>query len=66
MNFDLLIEGATLIPAAFEAPIADAAIGITGGRFAFIGPRAALPAGSTATQRLALGDGARWRCTETG
>lgn len=50
--FDLLVEGCTLVPGAFEAPISDAAIGITGGRFAFIGPARDLPPGSTAAERL--------------
>jgi len=53
-NFDLLIEGCILIPAAHEAPILDAAIGITGGRFAFVGRAADLPAASTATEWLRL------------
>lgn len=50
--FDLLVEGCTLVPAAFEAPLADAAIGISGGRFAFVGPARDLPAGATARTRL--------------
>jgi 5-methylthioadenosine/S-adenosylhomocysteine deaminase len=54
--FDLLIEGCTLIPAAFDPPITDAAIGIRGGRFAYIGPRLALPPGTTAAERLRAED----------
>jgi 5-methylthioadenosine/S-adenosylhomocysteine deaminase len=52
MIYDLLIEGCTLIPEAFTAPINDAAIGIVGGRFAFVGPRRDLLPGTTATERL--------------
>lgn len=54
MTYDLLIEGATVLPSAFAAPIEDAAIGISGGRFAFVGRRAALPADVQAKQRLRL------------
>ncbi|MBX9698287.1 MAG: amidohydrolase family protein [Acetobacteraceae bacterium] len=50
--FDLLVEGCTLIPAGFDPPVQDAAIGIRGGRFAFVGPRRDLPPGATATERL--------------
>jgi len=50
--FDLLVEGCTLLPAAFEAPITDAAIGVTAGRFAFVGPARDLPPGSTAAVQL--------------
>jgi 5-methylthioadenosine/S-adenosylhomocysteine deaminase len=54
--FDLLIEGGTLLPHAFAEPIADAALGITEGRFAYVGPRAGLPADATAARRVTLGD----------
>ncbi len=50
--FDLLVEGCTLIPAAFAPPVPDAAIGIRGGRFVFVGPRRDLPAGARAAQRI--------------
>ncbi len=50
-HFDLLIEGVTLIPSAFEPPMTDATLGITAGRFAHVGP--ALP-GATATRHLRL------------
>ncbi|MCU0944576.1 MAG: amidohydrolase family protein [Rubritepida sp.] len=53
---DLLIEGGTLLPHAFAEPIPDAAIGIQGGRFAYAGPRAGLPPGTTAARRIALRD----------
>lgn len=52
--FDLLIEGITLIPDAFAEPIEAAALGITGGRFVFVGRAADLPAGATALRRLRL------------
>lgn len=45
---DLLIEGVTLIPSAFEAPVTDARIAITDGRFVVAEP------GMTATRRLNL------------
>ena len=54
MIFDLLIEGATVLPSAFAAPIEDAAIGSVGGRFAFVGRRADLPPDVQAKQRLTL------------
>lgn len=54
MNYDLVVEGITLIPHAFAAPIEKAALGISGGRFAFIGAAADLPPGATATKRLLL------------
>jgi len=54
MTYDLLIEGATVLPSAFAAAIDDAAIGIAGGRFAFVGRRGALPADMQAKQRLRL------------
>lgn len=50
--FDLLVEGCTLVPAAFEAPITDAAIGVTAGRFVFVGRARDLPPGSAAAERL--------------
>lgn len=50
-RFDLLVEGVTLIPSAFEPPVTNASIGITGGRFAHVGP--ALP-GATAARHLRL------------
>lgn len=50
--FDLLVEGCTLIPAAFSSPISDAAIGITDGRFVFVGATKDLPQGTSAKQRL--------------
>ncbi|MBY0336360.1 MAG: amidohydrolase family protein [Acetobacteraceae bacterium] len=37
MEFDLLIEGVTLIPSAFEPPMTDACVGITEGRFTHVG-----------------------------
>ncbi len=49
---DLLVEGCTLLPAAFEAPIADAAIGVLDGRFVFVGAARDLPPGTTTKQRL--------------
>ena len=52
MTYDLLVTGCTLLPDAFAAPSADAAIGIVGGRFAFVGPRSALPPGATAKETL--------------
>ena len=54
MMFDLLIEGCTLISHAFAPPVENAAIGITGGRFAFAGRAADLPAGTQATRRITL------------
>jgi 5-methylthioadenosine/S-adenosylhomocysteine deaminase len=45
---DLLIEGVTLIPSAFEAPVMDARIAITDGRFVAPTP------GMMATRRLNL------------
>lgn len=54
--FDLLIEGGALLPHAFAEPITDAALGIKDGRFAYVGPRAGLPPGATATRRVRLGD----------
>lgn len=54
MMFDLLIDGCTLIPRAFADPIADAAVGMIGGRFVFAGRRADLPADVEATRRLSL------------
>ena len=54
MSFDLLIEGIALIPDAFAAPIANAALGIAGGRFVFVGAASDLPPGATATRRLVL------------
>lgn len=45
---DLLIEGVTLIPSAFEAPIPEARIAIAAGRFVPAGPA------MTATRRLNL------------
>ena len=54
--FDLLIEGGTLLPHAFAEPIADAALGITDGRFAYVGSRTGLPAGASATRRVTLRD----------
>jgi 5-methylthioadenosine/S-adenosylhomocysteine deaminase len=51
MEFDLLIEGVTLVPSAFEPPMTDAAIGIRDGRFAHVG--GALP-GAVAAKRLRL------------
>lgn len=52
MTYDLLVTGCTLIAEAFAPPVEDAAIGISGGRFAFVGPRSALPVGATATETL--------------
>ncbi len=54
MTFDLLIEGCTLIRRAFEPPVEDAAIGVKNGRFAFAGPRTALPPDVAATRRIVL------------
>lgn len=54
--FDLLIDGCTLIPRAFAEPIADAAIGVKDGRFAFVGRRADLPSGAVAARRILLRD----------
>ena len=55
MNLDLLVTGATALtcdPA--DRVIDDAAIGIAGGRLAYVGPRGGLPAGTTAARTLAL------------
>jgi 5-methylthioadenosine/S-adenosylhomocysteine deaminase len=54
--FDLLIEGGTLLPHAFAAPIPDAAVAVTAGRITYAGPRAGLPAGATAARRIVLRD----------
>jgi 5-methylthioadenosine/S-adenosylhomocysteine deaminase len=54
--YDLLIEGGTLLPHAFAEPVADAAVGISGGRIAYAGPRASLPADASATRHIALRD----------
>ncbi|MDB5413095.1 MAG: hydrolase [Rubritepida sp.] len=54
MNYDLLIEGITLIPHAFVAPIEHAALGIAGGRFTFVGRASDLPKDATATRRMKL------------
>jgi len=53
-RYDLLVERATLIPAAFDAPVEDAAVGVVAGRFAFVGRRADLPPGATAARTLSL------------
>ncbi|MBM3508129.1 MAG: amidohydrolase family protein [Alphaproteobacteria bacterium] len=55
MNLDLLVTGATALtcdPA--DSVIDDAALGIAGGRLAYVGPRRGLPAGTTAESTLAL------------
>ena len=55
MNLDLLVTGATALtcdPA--DRVIDDAAIGIAGGRLAYVGPRSGLPAGATAARTLDL------------
>lgn len=54
MMFDLVIEGMTLIPCAFAAPIANAALGIQDGRFTFVGAASELPREATATRRITL------------
>ncbi len=51
-RYDLLVQGCTVIPEAFLAPIEDAAIGITGNRFAFVGAAKDLPAGASAVETL--------------
>lgn len=51
-RFDLVIEGVTLIPASFAAPIENAVIGIAGNRFVHVGT--SLPEGATAARRLSL------------
>lgn len=56
MMFDLLVEGVTLIPRAFAAPIARAALGIKDGRFAFVGAAAGLPQDARAKRRMVLAD----------
>ena len=50
--YDVLVEGCTLIPSAFTPPISNAAIGITNGRFVFVGQHQDLPQGAGAKQRL--------------
>jgi 5-methylthioadenosine/S-adenosylhomocysteine deaminase len=51
--FDLLVTGAALVSGEAGAGVVeDAAIGITDGRFTFVGPRSALPAGAAAAARL--------------
>jgi len=54
-TLDLLITGATVVTVDdASSVIEDAAIGIAAGRFAWVGPAAALPPGARAAKRLAL------------
>ena len=54
-SFDLLLTDLTIITVdAAMTVIKDGAIGIIGGRLAWIGPQASLPDGTTALRRLAL------------
>lgn len=53
MNYDLLLKGATLLTCdAADRVIKDGAIGIVGGRLAFVGPASELPAEAAATRVL--------------
>ena len=53
--FDLLLTGATVATVdAADTVIDDAAIGVAGGRIAWVGPASALPAGVRATRTVAL------------
>jgi 5-methylthioadenosine/S-adenosylhomocysteine deaminase len=54
-DFDLLLTELTVVTVdAAMTVIEDAAVGISGGRIAWVGPLAALPAGATAGTRRAL------------
>jgi 5-methylthioadenosine/S-adenosylhomocysteine deaminase len=53
--FDLLLTGATVATVdAADTVIPDAAIGVAGGRIAWVGPASALPAGTPAARTVAL------------
>jgi 5-methylthioadenosine/S-adenosylhomocysteine deaminase len=53
--FDLLLTGATVATVdAADTVIPDAAIGVAGGRIAWVGPAGALPAGARAARTIAL------------
>lgn len=55
MNYDLLLKGATLITCdASDRMIRDGAIGISGGRFAYVGPASGLAPGVSAARTLDL------------
>jgi 5-methylthioadenosine/S-adenosylhomocysteine deaminase len=57
MNFDCLLLGATVLTVdAADRVIEDAAIGISGNRLAYVGPRSALPANAASARTVRIED----------
>ena len=57
MNFDCLLLGATVLTVdAADRVIEDAAVGISGNRLAYVGPRSALPSNATSVRTVRIED----------